>query len=273
MIKKFIKYQSLGNDFILFDWIDQSDESISNFLQHPEWKPRVVKLCDRHFGIGADGVLLLKKNREHLIEMLIYNSDGSRAEICLNGIRCCAYHRYLDTHSESMYICAGGQSTFSRIIPGGVVPQIMTQVSSAVYERAIDVPAAARTFHGHHVHVGNPHYIVFEKTDPSWLSAHGSSIERHELFPNKTNVEFVWQEESDPCLVYRVLVYERGCGMTLACSSGAAAITKALHHLGKIQHDEKIQLLMQGGALESTISARGEVSLIGTAHRVFSGEL
>jgi diaminopimelate epimerase len=273
MMTRFTKYHSLGNDFVLFDWTDQTEESILQCLQKPEWEATVVQLCDRHFGIGADGVLVLKNSHEDTIEMRIYNSDGSEAEICLNGIRCCAYHRYLDTRSEIIPILTRKQLTYNQIIPGTPTPQVRTCVSTVVYEQPLEVPTENTTFRGHQIYVGNPHYVVFEKTDPSWLSAHGSAIEQHELFPHKTNVEFVWQEENDSRLVYRALVYERGCGMTLACSSGAAAITKALHHFGKIQHEEKILLLMQGGALECMISDDGEVSLIGTAHRVFSGKL
>lgn len=273
MTTRFTKYHSLGNDFILFDWTDQTEESVLQCLQNPEWKATVVQLCDRHFGIGADGVLVLNNGPEDSIEMRIFNSDGSEAEICLNGVRCCAYHRYLHTRSEIIPIRTRKQLTHNQIILGIATPQVRTCISTVVYERPLEVPVEGTTFRGHQLYVGNPHYVVFEKMDPSWLSAHGSAIEQHVLFPHKTNVEFVWQEENDPPLVYRALVYERGCGMTLACSSGATAITKALHYLGKIRHDEKIRLLMQGGPLECMISASGEVLLTGTAHYIFSGEM
>jgi diaminopimelate epimerase len=274
---QFIKYHSLGNDFILLDWMGQSDAFSQKHIQSPEWKKEVIQLCDRHFGIGADGVLILKKGMDGTEEMLIFNSDGSQAEICLNGIRCCAHHRYMcDSQSTTIRIQAGKQSTCSQIICGNDSQspfQIQTHISSALYEQAVDVSLKNRIIHGHRIDVGNPHYVVFEKTDFCWLSSHGSSIEQHELFPNKTNVEFVWQESGDSPSDYRVLVYERGCGMTLACSSGAAAITKALHHLGKLPNEETIYLHMPGGCLGCEISRRGEISLTGTAGRVFSGTM
>jgi diaminopimelate epimerase len=272
MINQFFKYQSLGNDFILFDWTCQK-RTVFQSINHPAWEANVVKLCDRHFGIGADGVLVLRKDNKDTTEMLIFNSNGSQAEICLNGIRCCAYHQYLNSHCRRVHILAGTQLTRSQIISRQSIPQIMTHLSSVIYEQAITIATKKRNFIGHQLDVGNPHCVILEKTTPSWLSTHGSTIEQHELFPRKTNVEFVWHERNDTRLVYRVLVYERGCGMTLACSSGAAAVTKTLHHLGKIRHDEKVQLLMQGGVLECMISADGRVSLTGTVHRVFSGNV
>ena len=93
MLDNFFKYQSVGNDFIIFDCYHKDPESLKDIITSKNWKPFVVKSCKRHFGIGADGVLVIKRNKEQkLPELLIYNSDGSTAEICVNGLRCAALY-------------------------------------------------------------------------------------------------------------------------------------------------------------------------------------
>jgi len=269
MLTEFIKYQSLGNDFILFDWTRRCEELIYEMIVDSQWKPRVVSLCDRHTGIGADGVLLLKNRSDSTIEMLVYNSDGSQAEICLNGIRCCAHYLYhCDKNTQVFQIRCGVQSIVNEILPSD---RILTRIAAPVYEHSLSVSTQEGIFNGHRVHAGNPHFVVFEKNELSSLSRHGVLIERHPLFPQKTNVEFVWKDNEEDHSTYRVLVYERGCGITLACSSGAAAIMKAMHQLGMIHAEKRIKLAMLGGILECMISLEGFVSLIGKAHRVFSG--
>jgi diaminopimelate epimerase len=276
-LKEFVKYQSLGNDFILFDWTTHAETVINERINHSHWKSHVVSLCDRHTGVGADGILLLKLRLDSTFEMLIFNSDGSRAEICLNGIRCSAHYLYhRDKQCRTFHIQAGSQSIRNQILLSdkehGYL-RILTQVSSPVFEKSISVSTGEGIFNGHQVHVGNPHFVVFQKKELSWLSQHGVLIEQHSYFPQKTNVEFVWKDHEEDSSTYRVLVYERGCGITLSCSSGAVAIMKALHQLGMVRHEESINLVMLGGILECTISQQGRVSLIGNAHRVFSGRL
>jgi len=296
MLKQFIKYQSLGNDFILFDWKDRSELSIVDCIQHPQWGSYVVKCCDRHRGIGADGVLILKKNIDGLPEMLIFNSDGSPAQICLNGIRCCAHYLACQNPGmQTMNIFSGKRSIGCQIISSDIPNvtqksalakpkirflnhvrykylQIMTHVSAPVYEKLISVSIGERIFNGHCVDVGNPHFVLFEKTELGWLSQHGMLIERHPLFEQKTNVEFVWQENEDDPATYRVLVFERGCGITQSCSSGAVAVMVALHHLGMIKAEQPTNIVMLGGILECTISQSGDVSLKGSADPVFWGK-
>jgi len=273
MLKQFIKYQSLGNDFILFDWNDRSELSIVDCIQHPQWGSYVVKCCDRHRGIGADGVLILKKNIDGLPEMLIFNSDGSPAQICLNGIRCCAHYLACQNPGmQTMNIFSGKRSICCQIISSDKYLQIMTHVSAPVYEKLISVSTTEGIFNGHCVDVGNPHFVLFEKKELGWLSQHGMLIERHPLFEQKTNVEFVWQENEDDPATYRVLVFERGCGITQSCSSGAVAVMVALHHLGMIKAEQPTNLVMLGGILECMISQSGDVSLKGSADPVFWGK-
>jgi diaminopimelate epimerase len=271
MLERFIKYQSLGNDFILLDWQDRSESFISEWTHHSHRKSCVVNWCDRHRGIGADGVLILKRHIDGLPEMLIFNSDGSQAQICLNGIRCCAHYLSIqEPKNQNNLILCGNQTIIFEIASNKL--QIMTRVASPIYEKSISIQTSEGVFNGHCVNVGNPHFVVLEKKELSWLSQHGALIERHLAFEQKTNVEFVWQEVNNEPGTYRVLVYERGCGITQSCSSGAAAITCALLRLGMIHTEQRINLHMLGGVLESMVSQQGDISLLGTAYRVFSGE-
>ena len=275
MFKEFVKYQSLGNDFILFDWTDRSDPFINEIITAANWRSHVAGLCDRHTGIGADGVLLLKNRFDSITEMLIFNSDGSQAEICLNGIRCSAHYLYhRDRQTQIIQIRSGSRLIHNIILPSDKTCnsfRILTQVAAPVYENSMTVSTREGVFDGHRVHVGNPHFVIFQKNELPWLSQHGALLEQHPLFPHKTNVEFVWKDSDEILSPYRVLVYERGCGITLACSSGAAAIMTALQRLEMIKNEEVVKLAMPGGILECMISTSGDVSLIGNAHRVFSG--
>lgn len=267
---RFIKYSSLGNDFIVFD---EMDERMAKRIQTAQWRSYVEKLCDRHRGIGADGVLILKK-RTQIPEMLIFNSDGSQAEICLNGIRCCVHHLYVQNpNNQKIAIKAGKQTIESEIVSSDLCPRIMTRIPLPIYERSASIETTEGILKGHCVDAGNPHFVVFEKNELSWLSRHGGQIECHPQFPQKTNVEFVWQEKGDELSIFHVLVHERGCGITLSCSSGAAAITAALHHLGMIQIEQRVNLLMLGGLIECRMSAKGQVFLLGSAERLFCGEI
>jgi len=264
----------LGNDFILFDERDRQDVRMAEKLQSVQWKAYVEKLCDRHRGIGADGVLILMKNNTQIAEMLIFNSDGSQSQICLNGIRCCAHHIYLQNADDKrIAIKAGKQIVENEIVSGDNSLRIMTRISSPTYERSLSIETTDRILNGHCVDVGNPHFVVFEKNELSWLTRNGGQIESHTAFPQKTNVEFVWPEMGGEPLTYHILVYERGCGITLSCSSGAAAITKAMHHLGMIQAEQRVNLLMLGGLIECRMSSNGQVSLLGCAERIFCGEM
>jgi diaminopimelate epimerase len=147
---------------------------------------------------------------------------------------------------------------------------IRTSVGGIVYQGQKSVKVGKRLVGGHVVSVGNPHFIVFEKTTQEWLATNGKQIESNELFPQRTNVEFVWWASVGKAI--ECLVYERGCGMTLACSSGAAAITGLLCNLGALQPLQKLAVRMCGGELVTWIDGDGRIVLQGEACPVFKGE-
>lgn len=279
MLKHFTKYQSLGNDFILFDWYKKPGIYVQNALKDPEWQKFVKESCDRHFGVGADGVLILKSTSESSFpEVLIFNADGSQAENCLNGIRCVAH--YLFTHHAQLpqfKIKIG-----MRVVDCSVISskkkeliEISTTVGSADYNGPLTVKVEDQTFNGHVVNIGNPHFIIFQGCDITWLQENGQKLEQHQAFPHKTNVEFVWESKAGlPGVagkVYNVLIYERGCGVTLACGTGAASIIQAMFSLGMVKKDEPVVLQMPGGVLIGSIDGAHDIILKAEAKLVFNG--
>lgn len=273
MLKNFFKYQSLGNDFILFDCYKKPETYINQALADASFPVSVCKLCDRHFGIGADGVLVLKGNTSSsLPEMLIFNADGSKAEICLNGLRCVALHLHSNYKFPTQFKIKAGEKIvecfilYQKDINERVL--IKTDVGIVNYLGEICIKTNQAAFCGHSASIGNPHFIVFQQTSNEWLSKYGASLEAHEAFPNKTNVEFVW---ADGPLRFKSLVYERGCGITLACSSGAASIAGTLAKLGQVPFDKEFKISMPGGDILCSVDKAGNVSLSAGAKLVFSG--
>jgi len=284
MLEKFIKYQSLGNNFILFDWYQASQDSVMQQLDALTWASFVRTICDRNIGVGADGVLILKKNtQDNIPEMLIFNADGTQAETCLNGLRCVTHYLVIKHKFPEKFFIKLGKRTIECVIERDRNLLITNNIGSIEYhgEKTLSIITEnQKTFYGHVVSVGNPHFVIFKETNLDWLTKFGNLLESHEIFPNKSNIEFVWQEpvknpekNSDGYQRYNVLVYERGCGITQACSSGAAAITGLLYKLKKIIPNQKIELLMLGGSVISWVDDNEHVFLQAGAQEVFSGIL
>ncbi len=262
-LQLFFKYQSLGNDFIVFDWYENSEEHTQQMLSGPSWPQRVIRLCDRHTGIGADGILIImQKNQKSF--MRIFNADGTEAENCLNGLRCVAQH--LGTyHKFSGYfaIGIGNKEVFCTVTGLGV----STIIPFVQYQQPHELSFSGGILQGHQADAGNPHFIVFQEKTCAWLYQYGKELESHADFPKKSNISFVWKRECD----YVVLTFERGCGITQACSSAASAILKTLSVLNKIQLNENIKLNFLGGAVSGFIDDQNRVVLQAQAHEVFSG--
>ncbi len=245
---EFFKYQSLGNDFIVLDFYKDNQQPL----------PDIKKLCDRNFGIGADGVLILTNNG--LPQGIIYNSDGSLGQLCLNGLRCLAQHLY--THHSfpnNFFIEMGSKQIECRIQH----QSITTIVSKATYQ----CEKIVNGYNGHVVHAPNPHFIVFQETTPTWLKANGGSLEKHPDFSNGTNVEFIWPSEEPN--TYNMLVYERGCGYTLSCSSGALSVMTTLNKFDNLDY---CVIRMSGGDLSCTMKNE-QVILTANAKLIYKGKI
>lgn len=267
----FEKYQALGNDFIIIDSV-KSRISLSS--------DDVKMLCDRHFGIGADGLIISNKTENGLFEMLFYNPDGSSAQICGNGIRCFVKFLY-----DKNYINDGEVEVMTgaglKRVEISVRPEIRITVDMGNAEFQHEkIPAKnnsaeqVRDFLNDKINpaeivvvsFGNPHCVIFvDSLSGIDLDSWGRHIEYMECFPEKINVEFAKiNSRSD----IEAMVWERGAGRTLACGTGAVAIAAAAHKIGLV--DSKISVKLPGGTLDIA-SDNGNLKLTGDANHVFSG--
>ena len=271
---KFWKYHGLGNDFVLVDGHDGSVEIDSDWC---------VRMCDRHFGIGGDGVLYIMPGENTDITMRIINADGSEAEMCGNGIRCVAKHAYdfgiVDREVFSIHTLAGDlEATVS--VTGGKVRTVRINMGAPILDaRTVPVDADGRfidqpfevdgvSFRANAVSMGNPHFITFTPLDEATVDRLGPVLERHPFFPRKTNVEFCRVEDGK---IY-IRVYERGAAWTLACGTGACATTTAAALNGLVPFGEPVDVHLPGGWLKITVDPDlGYVLMEGPAELVFEG--
>ncbi len=284
MLDNFFKYQSVGNDFIIFDCYHKDPKSLKDIITNKSWKPFVVKSCKRHFGVGADGVLIIKKNKEQkLPELLIYNSDGSIAEICINGLRCAAlYLREYHDFDKRLKIKVGNKIVNCLINK----TNITVKISGIEYKGTKEITVHDRKKHlmlkkflGHVLKVPNQHFVIPQKVTPDWLEKNGKLIESHKSFKGKTNVEFIWAQDQKSKETFNVnnffnvLVYERGVGPTLSCGSGAAAICWSLFKTNRIKINQKISLMFPGGKIVCWIDSKKDISLQANSIQVFKGQV
>lgn len=293
---KFFKFQSLGNDFIIFDLLEVSKVDFEKFIKSLECKERVRFLCDRHFGVGADGVLFISPSYKRNIftpQINIFNSDGSKAELCLNGLRCVGKYLYkFHNFSNEFDLFMGGNLIRLSISSDNDKITMIIDSEANVIKKDIEIYSCGQTLgftsdkvcdiskeqwavvSGHFVDIGNPHFVVLKHIVKELLFINGPLLEKHPSFPYGTNVEFVWEIESrDGIRTFEILVYERGCGITLSCSSGAVSVLKVLYHLGMISRDEQINLKMLGGRLKGCICNDNTIVLSAGADMIFEGIL
>ncbi|HEY5905892.1 MAG TPA: diaminopimelate epimerase [Actinomycetota bacterium] len=275
---EFAKYQGTGNDFVLV--VDLDDE-------RPLSSTEVAVVCDRRTGVGADGVIrVVRTDREGASFFMDYsNADGSVAEMCGNGIRCVGAllddRGLADTTSVAVLTRAGLRHL--TLEPGSVgVRRVTTTMGVPNFTRAA-IPMrgpAWETFLAQPLEIGdgltltvsavsmgNPHLVVFVDGDPATVHVGhiGPALERHDLFPERTNVEFAYVHEG----VVHARVWERGSGETMACGSGACAAAIAANEAGLVPTRAVVRF--PGGDLEVERRPDGEVLLTGEAQRVFEG--
>lgn len=255
----------LGNDFIIFDL---------RTTKYDFSKTEIIKLADRHLGIGCDQFIVVKPCKEADIEMQIYNPDASRAEACGNATRCVTKL----IAEPKLTIKVNERLLSAEILKDGSVKVNMGQPSydwqkiplaSEIYPINMRFEGVANDFeHGHAVSVGNPH-LVFFVNNPSELdlAAHGSYFENHAYFPNRTNVNFA-QIVNDSEI--NLTTWERGTGETLACGSGACATAAIAHKIGHTKNRAKINL--KHGSLIIEVLTDG-IYMTGDSTLVFTGEI
>ena len=281
----FTKVQAAGNDFIL---VEASEINL-------DWSQMAVAMCDRHFGIGADGLLVLLPSHLADFQMHIFNPDGSEAEACGNGLRCLVKYvidmglantgaqeisietvagirkaKICKTMGKPTKIQVGmGEPKFgAKDIPVVIEPkeENLVDIKSML---SYSITIGSRELLLNFVSMGNPHAIYFWRYPVSEfpLSQLGPEVEQHKMFPNRVNFEVakvISRQEIE------ARVWERGVGETLACGSGACAVAVAAQLRGYI--DNKVGIKLPGGTLEVEWDKVDEVLLSGPAEIVFSGE-
>jgi diaminopimelate epimerase len=272
----FIKMHGLGNDFIVLDEFEQPAGVV--------YADTARKLCDRRRGAGGDGLLVLQSTQQADLRMRIFNADGSEAEMCGNGIRCLAKYAFETGYvtRETMTVrTEAGLKNIWLITDGGAVREICVDMGAPILKPEL-VPVLAkqelaveekievngRTFIFTAVSMGNPHCVIFVPAAAEIdLEAIGPLLERHELFPRRTNVEFA-QVENRHEVILRV--WERGAGATQACGTGACAAVVAGVLEGRLERESLAHL--PGGTLRVAWQDSGAVLMSGPAAYVFRGE-
>jgi diaminopimelate epimerase len=277
MVLEFTKYQGLGNDFILLDNRQQLEPLVT-----PE---QAAQLCDRHFGIGADGVIFALPGTEGSdYTMRIFNSDGSEPEMCGNGIRCLA--RFIDQLEGGNPI---GKTYNIHTLAGSIRPrleaegQVRVDMGEPILTpaeipttladndgKAVNQPleAAGKTWTVTCVSMGNPHCITFvDDVAAIPLETIGADFETHSAFPQKINAEFIEVVRPD---YIKMRVWERGAGITLACGTGACASVVAGVLTGHC--DRQCTVELPGGCLQIEWSAAdNHIYMTGPAEIAFHG--
>ena len=274
---KFTKMQGIGNDYVYVNCLQETIENPSELAK---------KISDRHYGVGSDGLIMINPSDKADFEMEMYNADGSRGEMCGNGIRCVAKYVYdyglTDKTSISVETLAGIKNLDLTVEDGKVVlvkvdmgkpmqrPEEVPVVSEK--EEVIDEPITVdgQEYRMTCVSMGNPHAVVFIDQDVKEfpLETVGVKFENHERFPKRVNTEFVNVLDRHTA---QMRVWERGSGETLACGTGACAVAVACALNGLTEDEVTVKLL--GGDLQIKWDReKNTVYMTGPAEVVFDGE-
>jgi diaminopimelate epimerase len=282
----FVKMHGIGNDFIMVDAFDARDRG---YLEAA--RLNAVKLCDRKFGVGADGVIVVlpAAGEDADFRMIMFNPDGTESEMCGNGLRCFAKYVY-----EREYACAETQRihtgrgilTTQVSVNGGKVQSVQVDMGEPILARVeipVEIPGKpmdpvvdasievdGRQFRITCVSMGNPHCVVFmdSNVDAIPLEEIGPKFEHHSAFPNRINTEFVNVTGRSS---FKMRVWERGVGETLGCGTGACAVAVAGALNGRLTRNVTGRLA--GGDLALEWTKQGSVLMTGPATEVFSAKI
>lgn len=273
----FTKWQGCGNDFVLVDGLASDSQGIAELSE---------KICDRHYGIGADGLILVLSSEKADFRMRIYNADGSEAEMCGNGIRCFARFVFEKGYAkDTIFTVETGA--------GILTPEVLTDAQGKVQKirvnmgkpvlAAEDIPVSGfgrqqvvnqpisvlgQEYKMTCVSMGNPHCVIFvEDLAALDLEKVGPLFEKHPWFPKKTNTEFVEVKDRSHL---RMRVWERGAAITLACGTGSCATLVA--GVLNDKTEKSAEIVLDGGHLFIEWPDDGNVYMSGPAEKVFSGK-
>jgi len=275
----FLKMHGLGNDFVVVDCLGPHPNE-------PDLARAASAICDRRFGVGADGLIMALPSEVADFRMRVINSDGSEAEMCGNGIRCLAKYVYDHglTRADKMTVeTLAGRKTVQLQDKNDVVRQVRVDMGAPEFRRnAIPMAGADTAFVKEEdlkadgaqlivtcLSMGNPHCVTFVADVGSFpVGIVGPAVERHEAFPNRTNAEFVQVISAEEI---RMRVWERGAGETLACGTGACAAAVASALNGRT--GRRVLAHLPGGSLTIEWAEDGRVYMTGPAEEIFEGEL
>ena len=271
----FTKWQGTGNDFVMIDCLKEPEA---------DYVSAAVELCDRHYGIGADGILLVLPSDKADIRMQIINADGSEAEMCGNGIRCFASYVYEKGYVkfEEFTVETGAGILVPKIMEKhGAEAMVKVDMGEPILEgekipvagygmnRIVAEPITVKDkeFKMTCVSMGNPHCVIFVDDAENFpIHEYGPLVERHEKFPKRVNAEFIQVIDRKHL---RMRVWERGAAVTLACGTGACATTTAA--ILNDFTDRNIEIQLDGGKLNIEWADNNHLYMTGPAVQVFAG--
>lgn len=271
---EFTKMHGLGNDFIIFE-----DDGAGR-----DWNALARRVCQRRLGVGADGILIVLPSDRADIRMRIINADGSEAEMCGNGIRCFAkyvYERGIVGVKDMTVETLAGIIRPKLCLQDGRVAGVSVDMGRPSFDRQsipmtgrgeafdVEIEAAGQKIMGCSLLMGVPHTMVLtDDIDALDIAVLGPAIERHPVFPKKTNVNFVQVLDRDNL---KVSTWERGAGLTLACGTGSCASVVAMHKKGLV--NGRVAVHLAAGVLDIEYLPDGRVIMTGPAALVYKAEL
>lgn len=267
--------EGLGNDYVYLTCMDAL----------PDNMPRLARdISDRHFGVGGDGMVVITRSDVADFRMIMFNNDGSEAQMCGNASRCIArlvYEKGLTDKQEITLETLTGIKYLKLNFRDGKIENVSVNMSLPFLKTA-DIPVMAtdiidpvpvhyikmggRDLRVHCVGMGNPHGVIFSEVDEEYFRTNGPQLECHEIWPEKANIEFVKVVDSHNI---EMRVWERGTGETLACGTGACAAAVAAILTGRTANDVNVH--MKGGTLNIRLNPTGEVIMTGPATHVATG--
>ncbi len=258
----FTKMHGLGNDYLyVYGEVPSNIEELSK------------QLSKRHFGAGSDGMIYISPSAVADFKMRIFNADGSEAKMCGNGIRCVGKYVYDKGYTDKTRLTVetlSGIKTLELDVSLGKVESVSVDMGRAIPDEDMTVSLDGQTVVLTPVSVGNPHAVIFvEDIEGAPLTTLGPKLERHEAFSNGVNVEFVQVLGRGEL---RMRVWERGCGVTMACGTGACASAMAAVKKAYCSEGEPILVYLDGGTLKITVARDGNVRMTGPAAFVYEGE-
>ena len=268
---KFIKMHGLGNDYLYV--LGNPDRARERYgLDASELS---IRLSDRHFGVGSDGMIWIAPADDADCLMRIFNADGSEAMMCGNGVRCVGKYLYDKGLVDRLQVRVKTRSGMKGLElspgPDGMVERVAVRMGRATVDDERVVEALGAEVRLVPVDVGNPHAVVFvEDALAAPVASLGAALERHAAFPDGVNVEFV-EVTGDNEL--RMRVWERGSGITMACGTGSCASAAAAVRAGLVDGARPVHVVLDGGELLIEVAPDGEVVMTGPAATVCEGEV